>query len=316
MPLLLQGFVLEAQTLYGSEHYTRALCDIAETGGAFGEMATLLLRGQESQKSTVAISIPFVIKSHEKLRILLKYHNGLELIYREVEDSKNSMYDDAILSICKLADSLKVSTPKGPSGEEENEKVENCVAEPKDEDFHGDEEKSRQDLVIFQLDDGSTVETKRKEICQKSEVFAAMLEGNFSESGQNSVRLKKASKAGLSTLLDAANGDCRLKNHQIEAILDAVILADKFLMADLSERLTELSMARLDHENLCRAWNWSRINSCHEFRNCCVKIFLTSEMMRSHRLQAFRDFHETTNFRDFVKDTRNVIENALALPRT
>lgn len=312
MSLLLQGFVFEAQTLYGTENYTRALCDLAETGGAFGELATLLLRGQESQKFIVALSIPFIIKSREKLRVLLHNHGALVLIFRVLNEPDNPLYDDAILAICRLADSLYVAAPeRSIERSNSNATLTNIVGD------YSTTEKQNSCKVTFELDDGSTVEASRASLCEKYEVFSAMLDGYFNESGKSRVRLKNASREGLDTLLTAASGDSDVRRDRtIEAILDAVLLADQFLMFDVSEHLTETSIARLNYENLSRAWSWSRENSCHELQACCVKIFLTSAMTRSQRLRAFRDFSRTPSFQEFIKDVRKIIGESLAITQT
>ncbi|CAK9809483.1 Armadillo repeat-containing protein 5 [Anthophora plagiata] len=216
--LLKQGFVFEAQTLYGSEQYTRQLCALAETGGAI---------------DTASTDFPRVYDNHPK-----------------------------------------------PA------------------------------TVTFELDDGTTVDACRQTLCQKSDAFSAMLEGNFSESGKKRVKLRNTSKEGLNTLLLAANG-ATFETRTIESLLDAVLLADKFLMADISDILTESSISKLNYMNFSRAWNWAKVNSCHELKSCCVKSFLTASMTRSERVQAFQDFFINGSFNEFLDDMKEIINNVL-----
>ena len=108
MPLIKQGFVFEVQNLYDSEQYTRSMCAVAETGGAVGDMSSVLLRGQESHRLLVAVSIPFLIKSKDLLRCLLKNHGGLSIIFDILSDNEHKLHKEAIWSICQLADSLDV----------------------------------------------------------------------------------------------------------------------------------------------------------------------------------------------------------------
>lgn len=165
--------------------------------------------------------------------------------------------------------------------------------------------------VTFELDDGSTVDACRHTLCQRSDAFSAMLEGNFSESGKRRVKLTKTSRDGLITLLHAISGlDC--DDNEIEALLDAVLLADKFLMPDISERLTVSSMSKLNYENYFKAWTWSRNNSCHEFKLSCIKSFLTDKMTKNERLRAFKDFATNVNFKEFLEEIKEIINNVLS----
>jgi hypothetical protein len=164
--------------------------------------------------------------------------------------------------------------------------------------------------VTFELDDGTTVDACRRILCQRSDAFSAMLEGNFSESGKRRVKLRNTSKEGLNTLLLAANGS-DFDNRAIESLLDAVLLADKFLMADVSELLTESSISKLNCENFCRAWSWARSNECHELKLCCVKSFLTTKISKAERLRAFRDFSTCDNFKEFLDEVKQLVAGVL-----
>ncbi|XP_029052676.1 armadillo repeat-containing protein 5 [Osmia bicornis bicornis] len=302
IPLLKQGFVFEAQTLYGSEHYTRQLCALAETGGAIGELTSILLRGEEAHKLVIAVSIPFLIRSRYILKSLLNNYGGLRLIFHVLSDQQHSLYENAIWSICQLASTLEIQP----------DIVEKCqITDTTSTDFpRVYDNHPKPATVTFELDDGTTVDACRQTLCQKSDAFSAMLEGNFSESGKKRVKLRNTSKESLNTLLLAANG-ATFENRTIESLLDAVLLADKFLMADISEILTESSISRLNYKNFSRAWNWARLNSCHELKSCCVKSFLTASMTKSERVQAFHGFSTTGSFHEFLDEVREIINNVL-----
>lgn len=302
MPLLKQGFVFEAQTLYGSEQYTRQLCALAETGGAIGELTSILLRGEEAHKLVIAISIPFLIKSRYILKSLLNTYGGLSLIFCVLTDQRHNLYENAIWSICRLAHTLQIQP----------EIIDKCqTADTTSTDFpRVYDSHPKPATVTFELDDGTTVDACRHTLCKKSDAFSAMLEGNFSESGKKRVKLRNTSKEGFNTLLLAANG-ATFENRTIESLLDAVLLADKFLMPDISDILTESSVSKLNYTNFSRAWNWARTNSCHELKCCCVKSFLTATMTTSERIQAFRDFSTSESFHEFLNEVKEIINNVL-----
>ncbi|OAD58302.1 Armadillo repeat-containing protein 5 [Eufriesea mexicana] len=282
--------------------YTRELCALAETDGAIGELTSILLRGEEAHKLVIAVSIPFLVKSRHILKSLLNNHGGLRLIFNVLSDQQHNLHENAIWSICRLANTLEIQP-------EIIEKCQNTDITstdfPRVYDNH-----PKPATVTFELDDGTTIDACRQTLCQKSDVFSAMLEGNFSESGRKRVKLRNTSKEGLNTLLLAANG-ATFENRTIESLLDAVLLADKFLMADISDILTESSISKLNYKNFSRAWNWARVNSCHELKTCCVKRFLTASMTKSERAQAFQDFSSSGSFHEFLDDVRKVINCVL-----
>lgn len=302
IPLLKQGFVFEAQTLYGSEQYTRQLCALAETGGAIGELTTILLRGEEAHKLVIAVSIPFLIKSRYILKSLLNNYGGLRLIFRVLKDQQHSLHEHAISSICQLANKLQIQ----PEVVDKCQAMDAASADfPRSYDNH-----PKPATVTFELDDGTTVDACRQTLCQKSDAFSAMLEGNFSESGKKRVKLRNTSKEGLNTLLLAANG-ATFENRTIESLLDAVLIADKFLMTDISDTLTESSISKLNYQNFSRAWNWARNNACHELKSCCIKSFLTARMTNSERVQAFQDFAAAEGFYEFLDEIKEIINGVL-----
>ncbi|XP_011307321.1 armadillo repeat-containing protein 5 [Fopius arisanus] len=319
LPLLLQGFVFDVQSLCNCKEYLRIFSKSAESGGAFGDLSTILRRGRDTQKFMVALSVPFLLRSRDKLRTLMTEYGGLELMFQLLRDETHEMNENAVYSVCQLAEALGVR-PTGP-----NDHSDVLALGGDGGEDHGSQVKrirsgGRESPVVFELDDGGTVEACRRVLCGKSEAFSAMLEGRFFEAGQARVRLHHVSTQGLSVLCNLASGKLSLTSKkpseklEIEALLDAVLLADKFLMFDESESLTETSVSELSHRNLSRAWNWARTNGCSEFRNCCVKHFLTSRTSsREDRLQSFKDFSSGRHFREFLEDIRDIIIEKLSI---
>ncbi|XP_015185969.1 PREDICTED: armadillo repeat-containing protein 5 [Polistes dominula] len=305
IPLVKQGFAFEAQTLYGSEYYTRQLCALGETGGIIGELTSILIRGEDPHKTMVAISIPFIIKSKTHLKFLLNNNGGLKLILNILNDREHALNDNAVWSICQLANTLQIRPEFNDKG---------LIPDTVTTDYPKlYESLPKPSIVTFELDDGSTVDACRKTLCQKSDAFSAMLEGNFSESGKRRVKLKNTSKEGLNVLISVMNG-ATLENTTIESLLDAALLADKFLMSDITDTLTASSIAMLSHENFSRAWNWARNNSCYELKTCCVKRFLSTKMSMTERIQAFREFSNENTFPEFLDDIKEIINSYLCQP--
>lgn len=285
--------------MHGSEQCVRQLCNLAATGGAIGELTTILSQGQETHRHITAISIPFLITSKYHLRNLLNDHGGLPLIFEVLNDNEHQLYEQAIWSICRLADSLKIQ----PEAIEKNS-IPDIVSGIDDETL-------KPDTVTFVLDDGSTVEACRRTLCRKSDVFTAMFNGKFLESGKKKIDLKNTSREGLNTLLMALEGNVTFESNEIEPLLDAVVLADKFLMSGICDTLTESSISKLNYENYSKAWNWSRKNSFLLKSYCVTKMFLTSRMTLSERARAFRDFSSCADFPEFLDEVWEIISNEL-----
>lgn len=310
LPLLKQGLVFDLQTLPEAEDCTRRLRMVAETGGAIGQLSFILLRGEDDYKLLTAISIPLLVKTHRNLKCLLDKYGGLQLIFRLLRESSHKLHERAIWSICQLARTLKIHSP--------DQLITVAKTSMKATDYSRlslDEATSHtkptvSSTVTFELDDGTTVEACKRLLCRRSDFFSVMLEGNFSESGKRRVRLKNTSRDGLNTLILAASG-ASFERENIESLLDATLLADKFLMSDLSDALTESSVAKLNHENFCRAWCWGRNYSCHEWRSYCVKNFLTAKLSWGETVQTFRDFNAIDAFDEFLHEIRDIIEFVL-----
>ncbi|XP_051162423.1 armadillo repeat-containing protein 5 [Leptopilina boulardi] len=312
VPLIQQGFVFEAQTIYGCKQCLQQLSALAETGGAVGQLSSILLCGTETNKNMTAISIPFLIKAKKNLKYLLSKHSGILLIFRILENPKHILHDNAILSISQLAKLLDIQ----PHAIDWSELLMETNIEPLDREKC--DNLSNSSLVTFILDDGTTVDACRETLCQKSECFAAMLNGKFLEAGKKTMLLKDTSKESLNILLLAANGDT-FQNETIEELLDAVLLANKYLMPDVLEILIKISISRLNYNNFSRVWNWTRHHSPHfhvwtHLKTFCLESFLTSRMTRSERLQAFRNFSACKDFKIFLVEVKEMLISSLYLP--
>lgn len=287
----------------------RRLRVVAETGGAIGQLSFILLRGEDEQKLLTAVSIPLLIRTHHNLKCLLDKYGGLQLIFRLLRESSHKLHESAIWSICQLARTLQLYPADQPSTVAKSLMKASEFSRPLLDETADNTKPTVSSTVTFELDDGTTVDACRRMLCRRSDFFSAMLEGNFSESGKRRVRLKNTSHDGLNTLILAANGGT-LESENIESLLDATVLADKFLMSDLLDALTETSLAKLDYENCCRAWLWAKSYSYEEWRTYCIKSFLT-KLSWSETMQAFRNFYATDIFDEFLHEVRDIIEYAL-----
>ncbi|XP_032686363.1 uncharacterized protein LOC116851238 isoform X2 [Odontomachus brunneus] len=177
MPLLKQGFVFDAQGMPEREEYLHHLREVAETGGAIGQLSSMLLRGEEQHKLIFAVSIPFlIVQSRVTLRSLLHNHGGLQMILRLLSDPTHELHERAIWSICRLAVSLQIqpeTVDKCSMSASDSLSFRTCIR-----DNHNPLPLS---IVTFELDDGTTVDACRSILCQRSDAFSAMLEDSWSD---------------------------------------------------------------------------------------------------------------------------------------
>jgi hypothetical protein len=299
--LLKQGFIFEVQDLSEPEQYMQPLCIIAEMGVSIGELSSILLRDEEKHKLLTAVSIPLLIKTHSILRSLLQNNGGLKLIFRILMEPSHHLFQQAIWSICQLAKTLQIQ-PEIVI----NQPI-TIVITKKDRPCNLE---TMLPTVTFELDDGTTVEACRKTLCQCSDVFYAMLEGYFEESGKKRVRLKDTSFDSLNIFISVISG-APFEHRRIESILDAMLLADKFLMPDLSDRLVEISISKLNYENFAYAWCWAKKNFCDELKSCFVKSFLVTKMSWNETMYAFHNFHKSNFFNEFLHEVKKIITDTL-----
>ncbi|KAL0099280.1 hypothetical protein PUN28_020093 [Cardiocondyla obscurior] len=311
-PLLKQGLAFDMQILPEIEECAPYLCKVAETGGAIGQLSSILLRGKEEHKLLAAISIPLLIKTQCTLKRLLKKYGGLQLIFCLLKNFVHEFHYRAVWSICQLAKNLEIHSDDYTSPETTTENNKLCELSFTNTNRR---KSCKFSSVEFELDDGSIIKARRRMLCKCSPVFSVMLEGDFSESKKRRIRLKNVTYGGLKTLILAASGAASstytFENRNIESLLDAVLLADYFLMPDLVDTLTEKCINKLNYKNYCRAWCWARNKSCHEFKSYCLKSFLTAKMSWSETIQAFRDFYFNDAFDEFLYDIRKIIMDVL-----
>lgn len=155
MPLIQQGFVFEAQSISGSKQCLQQLSAIAETGGAVGQLSSILLCGKEANKTMTAVSIPFLIKSKKILRYLMSNHGGMPLLFRVLADPEHNLHDNAILSINRLANSLDIR----PNTIDWNELLIENNIEPLEREKC--DVLPKPSVVTFVLDDGATMDACR-----------------------------------------------------------------------------------------------------------------------------------------------------------
>ena len=97
----------------------------------------------------------------------------------------------------------------------------------------------QEDDLILVCDDGTEVSCNKAVICGASSVFAAMLDGSFTESDKARVALPNTSSQSLTCLVHflytCSPDTCpQFSNLEADTLLELVTLSDKYLLSDLN----------------------------------------------------------------------------------
>lgn len=99
------------------------------------------------------------------------------------------------------------------------------------------------DIVVLELDNGTFVSVKKREMCDESPMFAAMLTGSFYESGREKVAIKDVCKENLCSLLSLmrapASCRCCLTDHDISFAFEVLKLADRFILPKVVAKVAD-----------------------------------------------------------------------------
>ena len=198
---------------------------LAETGYAEGVMCHKLVKGCKSEKLSVSIGIPLLVRPRKLLVNMLINHEGLDVLLEIIEhlgSDDAGLYLDAIYSLTCLCAHIGIAAP--------NLKLSPAQASEKCcfQDQSGDP-----DLRIV-VDDGQILDVHRCVLTEKSGVFEAMLSRNWSEANLSEVHIKCTGFQALQCLVHHLYG-CQwcptMKNAQPQVLLELTSLTDKYLLS-------------------------------------------------------------------------------------
>ncbi|XP_059480640.1 uncharacterized protein LOC132199720 [Neocloeon triangulifer] len=256
-----------------------------------GELSYLLQKGSHSEKICVALSIPYIIRSVNNFQELLfsKEQEGLSLILDLINDPTEMSAAIQSLSVLSKIFQLKPTSPAP---------VQTTMLLF---DSYTPQPTQPTNIVTFKLDDDSLVKADKDALGDASEYFTSMFCGGFRESRENVVRLKETSKASLILLLLYSKSyvsDCELTvtKPEVTDVLDLLIIANKFLILDLSSKLRDyLKINYYNAEDLAPIILW-----CHEkidlnledevegiYNDACA-FLLSAKINLQQRIQVFK----------------------------
>lgn len=174
-----------------------------------------------------------------------------------------------------------------------------------------------QNLVTFLLDDGVTVSVDKQFLSEKSEYFNTLLYGQFVESQQDEIALKNVDSRLFKCLLNLLN--CDLKNNvllkideDLKSLLDLILLADRFLFADLCNSLTDcVEKFHMSTKTVSQIYQWSVGTGTNILRVETVAYALVVNISDNERFLMFKDLFDLGCSEQLVEDIRKLLERFL-----
>ncbi|XP_034832431.1 armadillo repeat-containing protein 5 [Maniola hyperantus] len=296
------------QILKLSSKLLTQLSILAESSYGIGKISYHLLKGSSSMKLTLSLTLPYIVRTEKALKKYLIDCNGLNLLFSIISETKEDV-QDCVTALVKLANNVHIKDPKLL---EKRYKSKVYVSyDPILDNLAPD------DIVTFQLDDLSTVKANKIFLCQHSDVFSAMLMGQFKESVEKCVRIKNVSKPALEYLFTLLQ--CGLNNpkseieifplaEQLETNLEVLLLADRFLFEKLKELLSSAILQfQLSPDTADKIYIWSLSDGMGFLCVESVAYLLTGQMSEDERYKSFENILNLEYKDQWLEDIKSMI---------
>lgn len=254
----------------------------------------------------------FYFRTEKPLKKYFIDCSALNLLFTIISDSKEDI-KDCVTALAKLATNVHIKDPKTL----ENRFKDHIYVsyDPILDNLSADE------IVVFQLDDLSTVKANKVFLCQNSEYFSAMLMGCFKESIEKCVKLTDVSKPALEYLLTLLH--CGINNpkcdvqvfpmaENLETNLEVLLLADRYLFDKLKELLSSAILQfQMTPENADKIYVWSLSKGMGFLCVESVAYLLTGKMCEKNRTQSFRTILSLEYKDQWLDDIKSMIRRQL-----
>ena len=226
----------------------------------------------------------------------------------ETESNVPANFFDAVLSVSVLGAHLGVVAPSLKL-EAKREGV--CIFE---------QSLQSKDLTLV-LDDKSTIAANRATLIAESPVFAAMLDGRFSEAEADSINIPFVGHMSLVLLLHYLYG-CRwcpiFADMPVSVLLEMVSLTDQYLLPDFNESVChEIVQRCLLPDQVVEVYEKSLqseypVHGAEEsLSKCAVNHLLVGEMSLDKRASVYKALLSSGMNADFLDDLTKTLRGKL-----
>lgn len=150
---------------------------------------------------------------------------------------------------------------------------------------------------VFKFNDGKRVSADKNLLISRSPMFEGMFrESNFKESLDEEILLQSISSQCFEHLVKLLKQFC-VHNvpKDINILLELIIVSDRYLISDMTEKLLLYLMHAITFENSGIAYNWAIEHALMIFNNSAISDFiivflLTTNQTFQHTFEKFVDF--------------------------
>uniref|UniRef100_A0A8C5Q8F9 BTB domain-containing protein n=1 Tax=Leptobrachium leishanense TaxID=445787 RepID=A0A8C5Q8F9_9ANUR len=292
----------------------RNLCIQAESPFGVGAVTHMMVSGTEADRLQCALSLPFIYRKDSLRRQLLR-DGAVRLVLEPLSSSDLVYFFHALECLASLTAPQTVPEPCQHLGLS----TKLCC-------YQQVMSKGVSD-VMFVLDGGECIEGVRKAMTEGCEVFRAMLDGNYAESGQRQVRVCEVPSCAFVPLLHYIHG-CKvgsvcpafqdlalpspgqdLAQSPLGSLLAA---AGRFLLSAFQRELeVSILQRQLSLDILPSVYSFAELHGSSALRRDCCQFLLKSHHPPRKRASSLYQLYQTANdkqrlsclIEDIVQDT-------------
>ncbi|XP_035691857.1 armadillo repeat-containing protein 5-like [Branchiostoma floridae] len=302
----------------------------AESSYGNGILTHLLSTVTDVERTACALALPYLCRSRALRTKMLIEERGLQRLVDIVQNSKDELLSLAVDSVVMVmsgwdkrdqdnsdieaegSDLKEDSTTDIEtlgSTSEVTKAVESVHIQTGTPECRYETLSDRHD-VVFRLEDKSAVSGCRRVIAEKSAVFAAMLEGHYSESAQSEVNITGVSHDAFLYLVHFIHGcrhnDCTAmtticikEGDSVETSqpeqpvgLEILAVANKYLLPTLQDSMADVMLQQtlyISPGSVLKLYLYAVHHRCERLVEHCVRFLTCGKMSREERVKCFRD---------------------------
>lgn len=177
----------------------------------------------------------------------------------------------------------------------------------------------KETTVMLALDDGTLINANKSFLSLKSPMFEAMFRyGGFKEAYQKTIRLNDVSPECFKSfmLLLEFYCDCLLPTN-INVLLELIVITDKYMLTELSEKISMIMINSLSVENCSVIYKWAKetgyqLNIASDVGLDVVKYLFSSNSRFPDRVEAIKKISSSNYGPLFIEDLSSVLKLGLS----
>ncbi|XP_078679822.1 armadillo repeat-containing protein 5-like [Branchiostoma floridae x Branchiostoma belcheri] len=303
----------------------------AESSYGNGILTHLLSAVTDVERTACALALPYLCRSRALRTKMLIEERGLQRLVDIIQNSTDDLLSLAVDSVIMVMSGWD-KRDQDDSDTEGSDSKEDCntdTVEDETSESTSDVTKAVESVhiqsdaaecsyvtlsdrhdVVFRLEDKTTVSGCRRVVAEKSAVFAAMLEGHYSESAQSEVNITGVSHDAFLYLVHFVHG-CRHNNctamqtvckgeggsvgtsqPQQPVELEILAVANKYLLPTLQDSMADVMLQQtlyISPGSVLKLYLYAVHHRCERLVEHCVRFVTCGKMSKEERVKCFRD---------------------------